>query len=115
MNDTIKGALIGAIIPTVGAFAIFFLGDISTQSKLERDTVKVLSEKFDSVEKDMSYEEALQIVFKENENLKNSISDLNLQLNDLQTQINQQNSAEEINKVIQNATEYWSNSDYIQC
>ena len=67
MDIQIKSALIGAIIPTVGAFAIFFLGDFSTQSKLERDTVKVLSEKFDSVEKDMTYEDALQAVFKENE------------------------------------------------
>lgn len=74
MDIQIKSALIGAIIPTVGAFAIFFLGDFSTQSKLERDTVKVLSEKFDSVEKDMSYEDALQAVFKESEVLKNQLS-----------------------------------------
>lgn len=115
MDIQIKSALIGAIIPTVGAFAIFFLGDFSTESKLERDTVEVLSEKFDSVEKDMSYEEALQSVFKENENLKNSIDDLSLQLGDLQTQIDQQNSAEEINKIIQNATKYWNDDDYVQC
>lgn len=77
MDIQIKSALIGAIIPTVGAFAIFFLGDFSTQSKLERDTVKVLSEKFDSVKKDMSYENALQAVFKENEDLKNEVSSVN--------------------------------------
>lgn len=51
MDIQIKSALIGAIIPTVSTFAIFFLGDFSTQSKLERDTVKVLSEKFDTVKK----------------------------------------------------------------
>lgn len=121
MNDTIKGALIGAIIPTVGAFAIFFLGDYSTQSKLERDTVQVLSEKFDSVEKDMSYEDALQVIYKENENLKNDINNLNTQLDNLnkqidekQTEIDQQNSTEEINKIIESATNYWNNSDYVQ-
>lgn len=86
MDIQIKSALIGAIIPTVGAFAIFFLGDFSTQSKLERDTVKVLSEKFDSVEKDMSYEDALQAVFKENEDLKNKFSDYKSQINDLESQ-----------------------------
>ncbi len=107
MNDTIKGALIGAIIPTVGAFVIFFLGDFSTQSKLERDTVQVLSEKFNSVEKDMSYEDALQAIFKENENLK-------VELNSLQIQIDTINSKEEINKVIQNATNYGNSSDYVQ-
>ncbi len=64
----------------------FFLGDFSTQSKLERDTVKVLSEKFDSVEKDMSYEDALQAVFKENEDLKNKFSDYKSQINDLESQ-----------------------------
>lgn len=116
-----KSALIGAIIPTVGAFAIFFLGDFSTQSKLERDTVQVLSEKFDSVEKDMSYEDALQAVFKENENFKNDIENLNNQINDLSEQINkqqveidQQNSVDEINRIIQDATDYWNNSEYIQ-
>lgn len=121
MNDTIKGALIGAIIPTLGAFAIFFLGDFSTQSKLERDTVQVLSEKFDSIEKDMSYEDTLQAIFKENEDLKNNIGDLNIEINNLNNQINeqqakieQQNSADEINKIIQDATDYWNNSNYIQ-
>ena len=121
MDIQIKSALIGAIIPTVGAFAIFFLGDFSTQSKLERDTVKVLSEKFDSVEKDMTYEDALQAVFKENEEFKNNIEDLNLQIsnfneqiNKQQTKIEQQNSIEEINKIIQNATDFWNNDDHIQ-
>ena len=121
MDIQIKSALIGAIIPTVGAFAIFFLGDFSTQSKLERDTVKVLSEKFDSVEKDMTYEDALQAVFKENEDLKSNIEDLNLQIgnfneqiNKQQTKIEQQNSIEEINKIIQNATDFWNNDDHIQ-
>jgi hypothetical protein len=76
MDIQIKSALLGGVIPTVGAFAIFFLGDFSTQSKLERDTVQVLSEKFDSVEKDMSYEDAIQAVFKKNEELKNQLSSL---------------------------------------
>lgn len=115
MDIQIKSALIGAIIPTFGAFALFFLGNFSAQSKLERDTVQVLSEKFDSVEKDMSYEDALQAVFEENENLKDNIDNLSLQLNDLQIQIDQQNSEEEINRIIQNATEYWNDSDYVQC
>lgn len=89
MDIQIKSALIGAIIPTVGAFAIFFLGDFSTQSKLERDTVKVLSEKFDSVEKDMSYEDALQAVFKENEDFKNQLSLMNDELSSAQNELSE--------------------------
>ncbi len=89
MDIQIKSALIGAIIPTVGAFVIFFLGDFSTQSKLERDTVKVLSEKFDSVEKDMSYEDALQAVFKGNEDLKNQLSLMNDELLSAQNELSE--------------------------
>ena len=89
MDIQIKSALIGAIIPTVGAFVIFFLGDFSTQSKLERDTVKVLSEKFDTVKKDMSYEDALQAVFKGNEDLKNQLSLMNDELLSAQNELSE--------------------------
>ena len=40
MNDSIKGALIGAIIPTAASFIIFFAGNFSTQAALEQATVK---------------------------------------------------------------------------
>lgn len=72
MTDTIKGALIGAIIPTVGSLVIFFLGNFSTQATIEKNTVETLSHYFDSVDKDMSYKQALQAIYKENEKLKNS-------------------------------------------
>lgn len=41
MKIEIKSALIGAIVPAVSSFLIFYLEDFSTQSKLERDTVLV--------------------------------------------------------------------------
>lgn len=54
-------------------------------------------------------------LIEENNALNKELSSVQEQLNDLQTQIEQQNSVEEINKIIQNATEYWNNSDYVQC
>ena len=33
----------------------------------------------------------------------------------MQTLVEQQNSVDAINKIIQNATEFWNNSDYVQC
>lgn len=122
MKIEIKSALIGAIIPTIGSFAIFFLGNFSTQETIEKNTVKTLSGYFDSVDKDMSYEQALQKIYKENENLKidlgnyeTQIDESKEQLNNKQKEIDKQNSAEEINRIIQNATDYWNDSDYVQC
>lgn len=51
----------------------------------------------------------------ENSALNKELSSVQKQLSDLQTQIDQQNSTEEIEKIIQNATEYWNSSDYLQC
>ncbi len=36
MSDTIKGAIIGALITTIGSILIFFLGNFSTQATLEK-------------------------------------------------------------------------------
>lgn len=122
MKIEIKSALIGAIIPTIGSFAIFFLGNFSTQETIEKNTVKTLSGYFDSIDKDMSYEQALQMIYKENETLKidlgnyeTQINELKEQLNNKQKKIDKQNSAEEINRIIQIATDYWNDSDYVQC
>ena len=76
MKDAIVGAAVGAIITGIISILIFYLGNFETQSTLEKNTVKVLSEYFNSVDKDMPYEQALQVIYKENENLKNDISSL---------------------------------------
>lgn len=65
MSDTIKGAVIGGLITTLGSVLIFFLGNFSTQATLEKNTVETLSEYFNAVDKDMSYKQALQIVYEE--------------------------------------------------
>lgn len=108
--SSIAGAVVGAII--TGGISVFI--NISNQDTIKKNTVETLSVYFDSVDKDMSYEDALQTIYKENENLNVEINNLKTQLNNAEDQINQQNSQEEINKVIQNATDYWNNSDYVQ-
>lgn len=121
MSDTIKGSIIGAFITVVGSVLIFVLGNFSTQSTIEKNTVETLSRYFDSVDKDMSYEQALQTIYKENENLKSYVDELNNQVNMLntkisekQTEIDRQYSTEVINEIIYNATEYGNDSNFIQ-
>lgn len=55
MSDTIKGSIIGAIITVLGSILVFHLGNFSTQKSI----VEALSVRFDSVDNDMSYEQAL--------------------------------------------------------
>lgn len=121
MDNTIKGSIIGALITGIISLLIFILGNFSTQSTIEEKTVETLSGYFDSVNKDMSYEQALQTIYKENENLKKDILDLNKQLEGLnqkienkQAEIDNQSSQKEVDKVVQTATEYWNNSDFVQ-
>lgn len=52
---------------------------------------------------------------RENTKYANELADMTERLNVLQTQIEQQNSNHEINRIIQEATEYWNDSDYVQC
>lgn len=126
--SSIAGAVVGSII-TGG---ISYMINFSNQDTIKKNTVETLSIYFDSVDKDMSYEEALQTIYKDSESLKQEIEILNKQIVDesekskqeivmlkeqlelQQSQIDQQNSQEEINEIIQSATEYWNNSDYIQ-
>lgn len=114
MSDTIKGSIIGAIITGIISIIIFFLGNFSTQATLEKSTVETLSEYFSSVDKDMSYKEALQIIYKESESAKNNIIELQKQLSDYEDQVTELNSTDEINKIIENVAEYWSNKEYTQ-
>ena len=124
MNDTIKGSIIGALITGVISILIFFLGNFSTQKSI----VASLSARFNTVDKEMSYEQALESIYQERESNKREIDSLNAQINELnieisdlntevnekQLQIDNQQSQEEIDKIIKNATDYWNNSDYIQ-
>ena len=66
MSDTIKGSIIGALITVVGSILVFILGNFSTQDSI----VESLSVRFDSVDDNMSYEQALQTIYEESEKLK---------------------------------------------
>lgn len=124
MSDTIKGSIIGALITGIISILIFFLGNFSTQKSI----VESLSVRFDSVDKKMSYEQALETIYQESEEDKKEIDSLNEQIdrlnlkisvlntevNEKKLQIDSQQSQEEINKIIQNATDYWNNSDFVQ-
>lgn len=119
MSDTIIGSVIGALITGVISFLIFIAGNFSSQATLEKKTVETLSGYFDSVDQEMTYEDAIKAIHRENETLKNEVSSLEQQLSELngqldskQAEIDRYNSIEEINKIIQTATTYWDNSDY---
>lgn len=96
MSDTIKGAIIGALITTLGSVLIFFLGNFSTQATLEKNTVETLSEYFDSVDKDMSYKQALQTIYEDYNNIKNENSELQVQLSTAQSQVNKDKKSKEV-------------------
>mgnify|MGYP005797926809 FL=1 len=91
MNDTIKAAIISALITaliaTLTSVLIFFLGNFSTQATLERNTVETLSEYFESVDKDMSYKQALQTVYEESKQKDDEIKKLSQDNSDLKSQV----------------------------
>lgn len=66
MKEQIIGAVVGAIITGLFSVPIFHLGNFSTQDSI----VEALSVRFDSVDESMSYEQALQAVYEEVEQLK---------------------------------------------
>lgn len=78
MNDTIKAAtisaLITALIATLTSILIFFLGNFTTQATIEKNTVETLSEYFDSIDKDMTYKQALQTAYEESKQKDEEIS-----------------------------------------
>lgn len=110
MKESIVGAVIGAIITGLFSLLIFHLGNFSTQESI----VESLSVRFDSVDSSMSYEQALEIIYQERATDKKEIESLNTKLNEQQDLINKQNSEDEINRIIQNATEYGNSFNYVQ-
>ena len=54
-KDNIIGAISGAIVTGIFSFALFYLGNYTNRSTIEKDIVNTLSESFDSIDKDMSY------------------------------------------------------------
>lgn len=84
MKSAIGGAVIGAIL--TGIFSIGL--SIAEKDSIEKYTVDTLAGYFDSVDKDMSYEDALKFIYEdlkekkeENKALKNELDSLKVQVN----------------------------------
>lgn len=110
LKKSIISAIVSAIVTGLFSVLIFHLGNFSTQKSI----VESLSKYFDSVNKEMSYEQALEIIYKENKNIKEKNESLNKMLDEMQDKIGKLSSSDEINEIIKNATEFWDNSNYNQ-
>lgn len=84
IKSAIAGAIAGAAIQSAVAVLIFFMGNFSTQESFQRGVVEALSKRFQSVEKDMSYEKAIEVIYKEKQDMENELETIRLQLNELQ-------------------------------
>lgn len=104
MSDTIKGSIIGALITVVGSILVFVLGNFSTQDSI----VEALSVRFDSVDESMSYEQALQAVYEEVEQLKADNATLEKSLNESSTNYSELQSE---NDKLQSEIESLKNND----
>lgn len=110
MDNTIKGAIIGALITVLGSLLIFYLGQFSTEETLEKNTVEALSGYFEYINTDMTYKEALQSLYVQSLNQQNE----NKQLQDQIKELNKEQ--EELNHIIntlQEDSERSKNNDYI--
>ena len=114
MSDTMKASIIGALITGGISLLIFFLGDFSTQTNFEKNTVEVFSKYFTAVDDKMSYEEAIQTIYEENKGLKKRLNKYEELITNYQGEISTNNSKGEIENLVRDATQYWENSEYIQ-
>ena len=108
MSDTIKGSIIGALITVVGSILVFVLGNFSTQDSI----VESLSVRFNSVDSSMSYEQALQSIYEEVEQLKANNSMLQSKNEALQSEIDSSKSASIRSEQIALAESYASSGKY---
>lgn len=106
------------IIALLAALLTAFITNHFTEGEI----IDAITTRFDFVDKEMSYEQALEVIYQEREKdkneiekYKNEIESLNKKIEEQEDLINQQNSTEEINVIIQNATQYWNETDYTQC
>lgn len=81
----------------------------------ESEIIDAITTRFDFVDKEMSYKQALEAIYQERKKDKKEIKDLNKKIKEQENSINEQNSTEAINKIIENATQYWNETNYIQC
>lgn len=107
LGELIKGIIVAIITCLLTGFI--------TNQFTKNDIVKAITTRFDFVDSKMTYEEALEQISQELKNSQKEIESLNKELDEKKNLIDEQNSSDEINKIIQNATQYWDDSDYKSC
>lgn len=87
MTDTMRGAIVGAVISTLGALGIHYLGYFHTEDDIEKQFVTILSESFEAVDETMTFQESVeslnvyvQSLTEENSSLKKELEDKNTDL-----------------------------------
>lgn len=78
-----------------------------TKRSTERKIVETLSDRYEFVDKEMSYEQALEVLDKDIKKLKK-------QNKSLQEIVDGYSNTENITNIIDQATEYWNNNNYSQ-
>lgn len=104
MKGQIISAIVGAVIAGLFSLLIFHLGNFSTQKSI----VESLSVRFDSVDSSMSYEQALQVIYEEVEQLKA----LQSENENLQSEIDSLKNANNRSEQIVLAESYASSGNY---
>ena len=102
---TIIGAVVGTAVTGVFSLGIFFL----EKGSIEEKTVETLSDYFESVDKDMSYDEALKVVYQDQKELEKENETLTSELNELKTDVVEENKT-----TIKNAEDYAKSEDYAE-
>lgn len=72
LKTTLIGALVGALLTGAVSLYIYYDGKHGIETK----TVETLAKYFDSVDKEMSYNQALEAVYNDTQNMKSEIADL---------------------------------------
>lgn len=90
MSDTVKGAIIGAVITGGIAIALFFMEQSATERRFQEQLVEenkrfveTMAEYYKDVDKDMSYKEAIQASYEEYKKNEKQVTSLSEQVESL--------------------------------
>lgn len=100
---SVISAVVGALIAGAFSVGIFIL----EKKSIEEETVKTMSEYFDSVDKDMSYDEAFKSIYQEQKKLQEENTKLSSELADLEINVEEKNEI-----TVENAETYANSGDY---
>lgn len=96
-------AIVGALVTGIFSVAIF----MAEKKSIEEETVKTMSEYFDSVDKDMSYDEAFKAIYQQQKELADENERLNSELTNLEANVTEKNET-----TIKNAETYAESGDF---